>query len=158
MLRESTRLEADYLRVLKETKASETDEHYKNHRVQRDGILPMLEELDSRGTTLSTRIKNYKTNLTALEGPVMDQIEGILKKIRIDNENMQRAEDRARQQGQKKSPRHARTLLGAGARSTAGAFSSSPLSRASSQLQDGSSAAPSLRALGADSKLHRRRP
>lgn len=32
----------------------------------------MLDDLDSRGTTLSTRIKNYKTNLTALEGPVLD--------------------------------------------------------------------------------------
>lgn len=49
-------------------------------------FLPPLEDLRSTGTTLAQRIKNYKSNLQALETPIMDQIQGTVDTIkRIDD-------------------------------------------------------------------------
>jgi len=46
--------------------------------VQNGGALPLLNDLDSKGIAVASRIRNYKTNLTALETPVLDQIESVL--------------------------------------------------------------------------------
>ena len=48
------------------------------------GTLPQLSQLRSSGTTLRERIKNYRSNLSAIETPVVDDIQDTTSRIRFD--------------------------------------------------------------------------
>ena len=50
----------------------------------KQGALPQLSQLRSSGTTLRERIKNYRSNLAAIESPVVDDIQDTVSRIRSD--------------------------------------------------------------------------